>query len=209
MSTTQFKDLISYLKSAPKVSNDNIGKKMMLKMGWQDGQGLGKNGQGRTEIIIAEHKVRKWRSGLGLDLTKHRSQGYSYWIGSYKIEFVPPSSGAVTNKDEAFLQRLKESRDFWDLREIPSYKKLSCAMCELNNQPENYVEMLKELTHDVVNLLAYHHDCEDKSMEYECKYCVDEFNGVKDEEAELYACPDACYCDDCEIRGEYSSDEED
>ena len=207
MSTTQFKDLISYLKSAPKVSNDNIGKKMMLKMGWQDGRGLGKNGQGRTEIIIAEHKVRKWRSGLGLDLTKHRSQGYSYRIGSYKIEFVPPSSGAVTNKDEAFLQRLKESRDFWDLREIPSYEKLSCATCELNRQPENYVKMLKELTHDVVNLLAYHHDCEDKSNEYECKYCVDEFNGVEDEDAERYACPDECYCEDCE-REEYSSDED-
>jgi len=137
-------------------------------------------------------------------------------------EFVPSSSksGAAvrsqetlqcvikdTERDEAFLQRLKESRVYWDLKEVPSYNKLRCATCKLNRHPKNYSELLKELTHDVVNLLAYHHDCEDKSKEYECKYCVDEFNDVEDEEAELYACPDECYCDDCE-REEYSSDED-
>ena len=74
--------------------------------------------------------------------------------------------------------------------------------------------MLKDLTHDVINLLAYYHDCEDKDKEYECKYCVDEFNGVLDEEAERYACPSSsnpeeCGCDECEMAcRDYSSEEE-
>ena len=116
-------------------------------------------------------------------------------------EFVPassrPSGGGSDfvirdpNSDHAFLQRLKESREYWDLDEVPSYmkphknhKKLKCATCKLNKHPKNHTEMLKDLTHDVINLLAYYHDCEDKDKEYECKYCVDEFNGVLDEEAE-------------------------
>ena len=104
--------------------------------------------------------------------------------------------------DEAFNQKLKESRDFWELEEIPSYiyKKHKCATCKLHTlhrQPKNFNKLLKELTHDVVNFVAYYHDCEDKDEEYECKYCVDEFNGVKDEEAERYACPSECECDYC------------
>ena len=99
--------------------------------------------------------------------------------------------------DNAFHQRLKESRDFWNLEEIPSYKKLNCATCILNKNPKNYDELLKELTHDVINFIAYYHECKDKNKEYECKYCVDEFNGVKDEEAEKYACPSECECDYC------------
>ena len=55
----------SDLKSAPKVSDSNIGNKMLQKMGWKDGQGLGKKGQGRTEIIIAEQ--RTMGSGLGTE----------------------------------------------------------------------------------------------------------------------------------------------
>merc|ERR1711915_867689 len=65
--------------------------------------------------------------------------------------------------------------------------------------------MIKDLTHDVVNLLAYYYDCQDKCEKYECQYCVD------DEEAERYACPDPedCGCDDCEMaRADYSSDED-
>ena len=123
--------------------------------------------------------------------------------------------------DHTFLQRLKESREYWDLDEVPSYmkpqknhKKLKCATCKLNKHPKNHTEMLKDLTHDVINLLAYYHDCEDKDKEYECKYCVDEFNGVLDEEAERYACPSSsnpeeCGCDECEMAcRDYSSEED-
>lgn len=113
--------------------------------------------------------------------------------------------------DEAFHQRLKVSRDYWELEEIPSYKKLKCATCKLNRHPKNYNDLLKELTHDVVNLVAYYHDCEDKDKEYECKYCINEFNGFEDTEDKRYACPNPedCGCDDCEkARCDYSSDED-
>jgi len=147
---------------------------------------------------------------------------------AYKIElnpnakeFVPASSRSSgggsafvmrdPESDHAFLQRLKESRDYWDLDAVPSYmkphKKLKCATCKLNKHPKNHTDMLKDLTHDVVNLLAYYHDCEDKAKEYECKYCVDKFNGVANEEDERYACPEECGCDDCEM-GDYSSEED-
>lgn len=154
------------------------------------------------------------------------SRDFKLGLNPNAKEFVPASSRSSAGgsakrqkpnvikdreSDEAFHQRLKESRDYWDLKEVPSYKKLKCATCKLNRHPKNYKEMLKELTHDVVNLIAYYHDCEDKDKEYECKYCIDEFNGVEDEEAERYACPDPedCGCDDCEkARCDYSSDED-
>ena len=51
------------LASAPKVGDSNIGNKMLQKMGWKDGQGLGKSNQGRTEIILAQQRTQG--SGLG------------------------------------------------------------------------------------------------------------------------------------------------
>ena len=51
-----------------KIGSDNKGNKMLQKMGWKDGQGLGKKGQGRTEIIIAEQ--RTMGSGLGTEQSK-------------------------------------------------------------------------------------------------------------------------------------------
>ena len=34
-----------------KIGSDNKGNKMLQKMGWKDGMGLGKKNQGRTEIV--------------------------------------------------------------------------------------------------------------------------------------------------------------
>ena len=33
------------------IGSDNIGSKMLQKMGWKEGLGLGKTNQGRTDII--------------------------------------------------------------------------------------------------------------------------------------------------------------
>merc|ERR1719308_131970 len=155
------------------------------------------------------------------------SRDFKFQLNPNAKEFVPASSRSSAGgsarqeplvikdkeSDKAFHQRLKESRNFWDLKKVPSYKKLKCAACKLE-EPHN-TQMLKEVTHDVVNLVAYYHDCQDKNKEYECKYCVDKFNSVVDPEVERYpagyACPDQeeCGCNDCEnAKCDYSSDED-
>jgi len=47
----------------PKIGEDNVGNRMLQKMGWKDGLGLGKKNQGRTEIITAQSRTAQ--SGLG------------------------------------------------------------------------------------------------------------------------------------------------
>merc|ERR1711881_524648 len=49
----------------------NFGTKMMKKMGWKEGQGLGKSGQGRTSNITA--KVKNNNRGVGCSL-KHNKE---------------------------------------------------------------------------------------------------------------------------------------
>lgn len=52
----------STLASLP-ISEGNIGNKLLQKMGWKTGSGLGKSNQGRTEIIETEQRVSN--AGLG------------------------------------------------------------------------------------------------------------------------------------------------
>jgi len=48
---------------APKLDDSNLGNRMLQKMGWKDGLGLGKKNQGRTEIIQTQSRMAQ--SGLG------------------------------------------------------------------------------------------------------------------------------------------------
>merc|ERR1711892_1634798 len=43
--------------SVPKIGEENVGNRMLQKMGWKDGLGLGKKNQGRTEIITAQSRT--------------------------------------------------------------------------------------------------------------------------------------------------------
>ncbi|KAJ8679499.1 hypothetical protein QAD02_015286 [Eretmocerus hayati] len=45
------------------IGSDNVGNKLLQKMGWSEGMGLGKSNQGRTKIIEAERRVAT--AGLG------------------------------------------------------------------------------------------------------------------------------------------------
>ena len=83
--------------------------------------------------------------------------------------------------DEAFIQRLKESRILWDLEDESWRECATCSLCASTGW--RATEILERLTHDVVNLVAYYHDCEDKSKEYDCRYC-----DVEEEESERYSC---------------------
>ncbi|XP_046463939.1 RNA-binding protein 5-like [Daphnia pulex] len=46
------------------LTSNNVGNKLLQKMGWQEGQGLGKSNQGRTTIIEADR--RSAQAGLGM-----------------------------------------------------------------------------------------------------------------------------------------------
>lgn len=56
------------LASQP-ISDSNIGNKLLQKMGWKSGSGLGKSNQGRTEIIETEQRVSN--AGLGSKTAKY------------------------------------------------------------------------------------------------------------------------------------------
>lgn len=45
------------------IGSDNVGNKLLQKMGWSEGMGLGKTNQGRTSIIEAERRIPT--AGLG------------------------------------------------------------------------------------------------------------------------------------------------
>uniref|UniRef100_A0A914VQB5 Angiogenic factor with G patch and FHA domains 1 n=1 Tax=Plectus sambesii TaxID=2011161 RepID=A0A914VQB5_9BILA len=53
------------------LSSDNKGFKMLSKMGWKEGKGIGKTDQGIAEPI--PHEVRVNRSGLGAEEKKHEA----------------------------------------------------------------------------------------------------------------------------------------
>ena len=58
------------------IGNDNIGNKLLKKMGWTDGQGLGKSNQGRTQIIETERRVAT--AGLGMTGASYSVVGDTY-----------------------------------------------------------------------------------------------------------------------------------
>lgn len=58
------------------IGSDNIGNKLLKKMGWTDGQGLGKANQGRTSIIETERRVAT--AGLGMQGSTYSVVGDSY-----------------------------------------------------------------------------------------------------------------------------------
>jgi len=59
--------------SEAKIGDDNVGNKMLQKMGWKAGAGLGKNQQGMTDIINTDN-ARTNTSGLGNKQTKLRGK---------------------------------------------------------------------------------------------------------------------------------------
>merc|ERR1712228_1156796 len=54
----------THTKEPKKLDSSNIGSKMLQRMGWKEGLGLGKSNQGRTNIVEAEGN-RNAQAGLG------------------------------------------------------------------------------------------------------------------------------------------------
>ena len=77
MSVREELSAVSYEEPTKRgIGSDNIGNKLLKKMGWNDGQGLGKSNQGRTEIIEAERRVHS--VGLGMQGSSYAVVGDSY-----------------------------------------------------------------------------------------------------------------------------------
>lgn len=62
--------------SSPPDPGPNVGSRLMEKMGWQAGQGLGRANQGRTQIIEAE--FREAGVGLGIKTSKRGPPSDNY-----------------------------------------------------------------------------------------------------------------------------------
>ncbi|XP_015220504.1 angiogenic factor with G patch and FHA domains 1 isoform X2 [Lepisosteus oculatus] len=66
------------------ISDGNKGRKMLEKMGWKKGEGLGKDGSGRKDPI--QLQIRKSQAGLGIkaslsveDVALHKSKNQKNW----------------------------------------------------------------------------------------------------------------------------------
>ncbi|XP_054162326.1 cap-specific mRNA (nucleoside-2'-O-)-methyltransferase 1-like [Oppia nitens] len=67
-------------------SKDNIGKLLMSKMGYKEGQGLGKDSQGNVDVI--QESKQKGRRGLGFALTQIKLDPELEWNSDKEKEFA-------------------------------------------------------------------------------------------------------------------------
>lgn len=80
-------------------------------------------------------------------------------------------------KDADFIRRLTDSRLSSKLPEEPYYQDMKCASCAVD---KDYCNNMWAIKHDIIKLIIYHYECEDKSKKYDCPHCPDWF--VKDGE---------------------------
>uniref|UniRef100_A0A183ATR7 G-patch domain-containing protein n=1 Tax=Echinostoma caproni TaxID=27848 RepID=A0A183ATR7_9TREM len=65
-----------YVDELQAVQRSNVGSRLMEKMGWQAGQGLGRANQGRTQLVEAE--FREQGVGLGIKTSKRGPPSDNY-----------------------------------------------------------------------------------------------------------------------------------
>jgi len=71
--------------SNQKIDDSNVGNKMLQKMGWKEGLGLGKSNQGRTDIISTDDDSQRTRqSGLGTAQVAGRRSNDDYRLAAKK-----------------------------------------------------------------------------------------------------------------------------
>uniref|UniRef100_A0A7S1AU79 G-patch domain-containing protein n=1 Tax=Noctiluca scintillans TaxID=2966 RepID=A0A7S1AU79_NOCSC len=82
----------------------DFGRRVLMKYGWQDGQGLGRLKDGRTDCIQADRRDAK--QGLGTEKRKIGDDWDNWWAGCYndvagKIQIMSCDSGVSTSVGES------------------------------------------------------------------------------------------------------------
>ena len=98
-------------EKAASISEDNIGNKMLRKMGWTGSGGIGKEGQGRAEPVIALGTDGKF--GLGCNPT-HGSQVKKQTIRDVLMSFISGKdreikfSSELSKEDRAVIHKISQ-----------------------------------------------------------------------------------------------------
>lgn len=105
-------DLVSKAyEKAPSISDDNIGNQMLRKMGWTGSGGIGKDGQGRAEPVMALGTDGKFGLGCnptqGADVTKSSVQDilHSFISGEDRIIKF---SNELSKEDRALVHTISQ-----------------------------------------------------------------------------------------------------
>lgn len=67
--------------SSSRAFESDIGKKILMKYGWTEGQGLGRLKNGRTECVQGERREDK--KGLGIEKRKSEEQWDNWWADCF------------------------------------------------------------------------------------------------------------------------------
>jgi hypothetical protein len=111
----------------------NLGKKMLMKMGWKEGEGLGVEGKGRTDNV--QVKRNKEERGLGFrqdheeDLSSVKQiENFSQVLESLNKAYATPPLPEPSEEEEE-KPRMKRSRrgykKFLDAKDVSKYDKES------------------------------------------------------------------------------------
>lgn len=77
------------------ISTDNVGRQMLEKMGWSEGEGLGREGAGRREPVIVEVRDSLRGLGTGVKRSLDDADGKSYARAKTRERFT--QAAQVTN----------------------------------------------------------------------------------------------------------------
>eukprot|EP00928_Gymnodinium_smaydae_P095503 TRINITY_DN822_c0_g4_i1.p1 TRINITY_DN822_c0_g4~~TRINITY_DN822_c0_g4_i1.p1 ORF type:complete len:146 (+),score=46.36 TRINITY_DN822_c0_g4_i1:91-528(+) len=90
-----------------KAFESDFGKKILLKYGWQEGQGLGRLRDGRTDCIQA--KRRELKTGLGAEKRKATDDAWDNWWADCFNSAA--KKAAITRKSEEGEDASSDSSD--------------------------------------------------------------------------------------------------